>query len=522
VAALGVLKAGKIYVALEPSFPRERSRYILADTEASLILADGPNLSQARELAGAGQQVVPIEILAAGDASPPGLALSLDALAILNYTSGSTGQPKGVAQSHASAYIQAVRRFNHWHTSDADRAAVSGALAWTGSIWNVFGPLCLGASIAPMDIRRQGLDELGAWMQKVEPTLFTGRMLARQFFAHYPQQRFPSVRLSTMGGDTVFRQDAEVYRAMFPNAPLAVGLGLSEAGRATEFILDPEEPVAWDVLPLGLPAPGLQIKLVGDDDQEVEAGEVGEITVLGPGLAAGYWRRPELTASRFRIVPSLGPERAYFSGDLGRQTPDGLLHHMGRKDFMVKIRGYQVFTNEIEGLLRQVDGVVDVCVIGHTAPEGSRRLVAYLVVDAGSFPGVASLYAQFDDLPRHMAPQAYVFLDSLPKTPTGKADRNRLPAPRRSRLNVTAGYAAPGDAVEQALVLIWGKVLGIEGLGIQDNFLELGGDSLESIRITNHVVSYFQVNIAPSEFFSALTIAQMADIIRAARQRAAL
>lgn len=516
-AALGVLKAGKIYVALEPSFPRERSLYILGDTGAKLIQADGWYLAQARELAGSGRQVIQIEELADGDPSAPDLAVPLDALALLNYTSGSTGQPKGVLQSHASAQMQAVRRYASFHTCAADQLAFSGALAWAASTWNIFGPLCLGASIGPLDIQRHGVDRLVSWMLETEPTMFVGRMLAQQIFKHSPHQQFPSVRLATMGGDAIFREDAKAYLSMFPNATFTVGLALSEAGRVTELILDPAEPVAWDVLPLDLPVPGLQIKIVSDDDREVEDGEVGEIAILGPGLAAGYWRRPELTASQFRTVPSLGPEPAYFTGDLGRQTPDGLYHHMGRKDFMVKIRGYQVFTNEIESILQQVEGVVDVCVIAHTPPDGSRRLVAYLVVDAGTFPGVASLYAQFHDLPRHMAPQAYVFLDELPRTPNGKPDRARLPVPRRSRLNVTAGYAVTRDAVEQALVLIWSKVLGIEGLGIHDNFLELGGDSLESMRIINHVVSFLQVDIAPSEFFGALTIAQMAEIIRAAQ-----
>jgi acyl-CoA synthetase (AMP-forming)/AMP-acid ligase II/acyl carrier protein len=327
--------------------------------------------------------------------------------------------------------------------------------------------------------------------------------------------RLPSVRLVTMGGDTIFRKELEAFMRLVPNALVTVGLALSEAGRVTELLLDSPEMLQWDVLPLGLPVPGVGIHLLSEDDREVGPGDVGEIVVVSPGLAPGYWRRPELTAARFRKVESLGSATAYFTGDLGRWTPDGLLHHMGRKDFMVKIRGYQVFTNEIEAILRQVEGVQDACVVAQPLPDSSRRLIAYLVVDRQAFPGVAALYASFQDLPRHMAPQGYVFLDALPKTPTNKPDRARLPLPRRSRLGVTAAYLEPRDEIEEALALIWGQVLEIEGLGADDNYLELGGDSLDSMRIISQVSSLFRVNIPLGEFFQTLTIAEMAAAIRA-------
>ena len=355
------------------------------------------------------------------------------------------------------------------------------------------------------------------WLQETEPTILGGRTVVHQIASNNPQQRFPSLRVVSMGGDTIFREDAKACMRVFPNAVISVGLGLSEAGRVTQLLLDSPEMLDWDVLPLGFPVRGVQIKLLSDDGREVLSGEVGEIVILGRGLATGYWRRPELTASQFRTVESLGPEPAYFTGDLGRQTPDGLLHHVGRKDHMVKIRGYQVFTNEIEGILRQVEGVREVCVLAHTLPEGTRRLVAYLVVDRQLFPGASALYAQFKDIPRHMAPQSYVFLDAVPKTPNGKVDRGRLPVPRRSRLGVTAGYVAARDPTEKVLAHIWGKVLRVDGLGINDNFLELGGDSLDSTRIVSQAVDLFRVDISLREFFDALTIAEMAAIIRSAR-----
>ncbi len=516
-AALGVLKAGKAYAGLDASLPEKRLLHILADTEANLIVTDGLHLAQAQELAGSERQVIQLEALAGGNPGAPEVRIALDAPALLNYTSGSTGQPKAVVQSHGSAYQQAVRYACDYGLSDADRQAFRGSLAYAASFWVIFGPLCVGATTAPFDTRQLGIHRLADWLLETEPTVLGGLSLSRQLAYNHPHQRFPSLRLVSMGGDTIYRKDVQAIMRVFPNALIATGFGISEAGRATQFLIDTPEMIEWDVLPLGLPSPGLQIKLVSEEGQEVVAGDVGEIVILGRGLAPGYWRRPELTAEKFRTVEALGPEPAYFTGDLGRQMPGGLLFHLGRKDHMVKIRGYQVFTNEVESILREVEGVKEACVVAHALPAGTQRLAAYLVVDGQVFPGAAALYAQFQDIPRYMAPQNYVILDSLPKTPTGKTDRGRLPVPKRSRLSVTAEYVAARDATEEALARIWGRVLEIDGLGVYDNFLELGGDSLESTRIISLVAAFFQVNISLREFFEALTIAEMAALIRAAR-----
>jgi acyl carrier protein len=263
----------------------------------------------------------------------------------------------------------------------------------------------------------------------------------------------------------------------------------------------------------------MDVKLVSEDGQEVPRGQVGEIVAVSPGLAEGYWQLPELTASRFRRLDPADPVPAYFTGDLGRWMADGLLQHVGRVDHMVKIRGYQVFPGELETLLREVAGVVEACVTAHSLPQGVQQLAAYLVVDGQRFPGVPALYARFEDVPAHMVPHVFVLVDTMPRTPNGKIDRQRLPVPQRSRLSVTAEYAGARNRIEEILTRIWGRVLGIEGVGINDNFLELGGDSMDSTRIINQVVTAFSIEVPYSAFFNALTIAEMAMVIRAALPR---
>ena len=518
-AALGVLKAGKIYVGLEASFPQKRSRQILDHAQATVIVTDGQRLALARDLAGTDGKVIQLERLADGDERAPGVSIPLDALAILNYTSGSTGQPKGVAQSHLSAFAQAVRFASYYHVCHKDRVAFFGSLAWAGSFWTVFGPLCLGASIGPLDFRQHGMRRLTAWLQETQATLVVGLAVVRQIAYDNPEERFSSVRLVHMGGDTIYRRDVQACMRVFPNALIAVGLGTTEAGRVTEFLFDSPEMPEEDVVPLGFPVPGLRIRLLSDDGKAVAQGEVGEIAALSHHLAAGYWRLPDLTAARFPSAGVLGAEPAYLTGDLGRQRPDGCLEHVGRKDYRVKIRGYQVYTNEIEAMLRGVEGVREACVVAHALPEGAQRLAAYLVVDRRVFAGPGALHARFVDLPAHMVPQSYVYLDALPKTPTGKIDRQHLPLPRHSRLNVTAEHVAPRNPTEEVLTEIWREVLAIEGLGVNDDFLQLGGDSLQATRIVNRVVERLGVPISLGELLSAPTIAEMATIIRSHEAR---
>ncbi len=261
-AALGILKAGKTYVALEASFPQKRSLHILADADVKLILADGPHLPQARELAGSERQVIELEGLATCDPQPPNVPVPLNTLAVLNYTSGSTGQPKGVVQSHLSAFVQAVRRYSFYRVGDADRVAFFGSLAWTASVWSVFGPLCLGASVGRFDFRQHGLDQLANWLLETEPTVLCGRMVIRQLVHSNPRQRFASVRLVTLGGDTIFRDDVQASMLACPNALIAVGLGLSEAGRVTELLLDSPAMLNWDVA-----TPGFSGTRAADQDR---------------------------------------------------------------------------------------------------------------------------------------------------------------------------------------------------------------------------------------------------------------
>jgi acyl carrier protein len=280
------------------------------------------------------------------------------------------------------------------------------------------------------------------------------------------------------------------------------------------YFLDEETPISGHVLPVGYPAEDKEILLLDEDGAELGDDAVGEIAVRSRYLAPGYWRRPDLTAAVFRPDPAGGPERIYRTGDLGRRLPDGCLLHLGRKDFQVKIRGFRVEGAEVEGALLSLPQVREAVVVAREDRPGERRLVAYLVPTARPAPTVSVLRkALADALPDYMVPTAFVVLDAVPKTPGGKVDRRALPAPGRARPDLDQPLVAPRTPVEAALCALWRDVLGLDEVGIHDNFLDLGGHSLAVSQIVARVSETLHVDLPLRTVFETPTVAALAAAI---------
>ena len=509
-AALGVARAGKHFVAVEPSFPARRVREIAADAGAAATLTDAEHLAQAREHGDGRSAVITIDALGTIDDRAPGIPVDPDAVALLNYTSGSTGRPKGVVQTHRSAIAQACRFGNSFELGDDDRLASFGSLAWSGSVWDAFGALCMGAGLGVYDVRRHGVHRLAAWLGREAISVFSGMSIARLLIAHDADLRLPGVRLVSLGGDTVFRRDVLAFQRLFPNAVMAVGLGTTEGGRIAEQYIAPGTRPAGPVVPVGYPTPGVVLELVGDDGTEAAPGETGEIVACSDELAAGYWNLPQLTAERFRDDPAIPARKRYYTGDLGRRLPDGMLQHAGRRDFAIKIRGYAVDAGEVEACLLGLPGIREACVVARAAGDGADQLVAY-VVRTGTAPGASALrQALLEVLPDYMVPRRFVDVDALPRTPTGKPDRNALPQVGDPHRDIATPCVAPRNALEAEIAAIWSDVLGVDPVGIDDNFLALGGDSLQATRIASRLFARYGVDVALAAMFNEPTVARMA------------
>jgi acyl carrier protein len=319
------------------------------------------------------------------------------------------------------------------------------------------------------------------------------------------------IRLS---GAPITRQDFDLYKQNFsPATLLRIGMGSTEAGRICSAVLDQTFCFPNEGTAAGYPCPDKKILLLNDNGQEVGPNEVGEIAVKGRGLALGYWQKPELTSTKFASDPSGKGDLVYLTGDLGRMLPDGFLIHLGRKDLMVKIRGYRVELGEIERVLLSHPKVKEVAVATWDRDSGEKCLVAYVVSRDDAKTTTSELYDFLrGKLPDYMMPSTFVFLRSLPLN-NGKLDRAALPLPDHIRPQLPEPYVPPKSENEQKLVQIWEEVLDVRPIGTDDNFFDLGGHSLSATRVVSQVIKHFQLELPIEALFQSPTVAEMAVVI---------
>ncbi len=515
---IGALKAAKIYVPLDPSFPILRHREILEDTAAGLIVADSNNLSLAAELAAGKLALVNIDELdpSASDDNPRPRAAP-DTPAYILYTSGSTGKPKGVLQNHRNVLHLIMRHTNRGRVGPEDRIALLRSFGVHGGTYDTFAALLNGAAILPFDIKRQGMRELAKWLAREEITLCR---IGPTPFRHLAQalgeaDRFPRLRMLSFSGEPLHGNDIELCRRYFsPDCILVNSFGATEVSSCCEYIIDPKSRIENGAVPCGTAARDMKIYLIDDDGKEARPGEIGEIAVKSRYLALGYWKRPELTRAKFRPDPDGGEERVYLTGDLGRMLPGGRLLHVGRKDFQVKIRGYRVEAGEVEAALLALGNIKEAVAVARQDRERTSRLIAYLVPRKAPPPTVTALRrALAKKVPEHMIPSTFVFMDTLPLTPNGKVDRRALPEPSATRPKLQLPPVAPRNPTEKTTVDIWEAVLGVDQVGLHDNFFDLGGNSLLAAQIVSRVFDEFHIELPLQLMLEAPTVAALAQHI---------
>jgi amino acid adenylation domain-containing protein len=520
VAIIGVLKAGKICLVLDPAFPKDRNLFLLQDSQASLLIADGENLSLAGELALDSCGLVNIDQLGSAISSEnPELAVAPQDFAFLIYTSGSTGRPKGVIQTHANLLHDCLIYCNGLHICVDDRIALVYSCSVSQGVKITFASLLNGAALYPFNIRQQGVAPVAEWLIRQEVTIFFSvPVLFRQFVATLTvKEIFLHLRIIQLGSDLVTPKEIEEYQRHFSaNTILVIRFGTTEAGTLRRMYFDSESSLKEIQNAVGYATEGADVCLIDDNGAALPCDAVGEIVVKSRYLSPGYWRRPELSRETFIVDPNDGDQRVYHTGDLGRLRSDGCLYHLGRKDFQLSVRGYRVEAGEIEALLLAQENVKEalVATVGNANGAVHARLVAYIVAFEKPFPATSILRRTVGQkLPAHMVPSDFVFLESLPLTPNGKVDRLALPAPARSRPEMEVAYAAPRSEVETLLATIWAEVLAIDLVGIHDNFFELGGHSLAASRVISRVIQSCKLVLPVKALFDAPTVARMTELV---------
>ena len=514
---LGVLKSGCAYVPLDQNAPAARLEAIIRDAELALVLTDAARRALISEQPG-----VPVAELGVGDTEYSTAALQApgqpDDLAYILFTSGSTGTPKGVMQTQANV-VRQVRAYSHALQIDpTDRLTLLSAYGFDAAVMDIYGALLNGACLYPLDIREENysgalLDQMsdgGISILHATPTVF--RYLMRQKVCRHDLE---SVRAVVLGGEEALSSDFELFRKQFAPPTLFVnGLGPSESTLALQFFADHQTRLLGNLVPVGLPVDGVNVRLVDEAGQP--AGISGEIVIESSCLSAGYWRQPELSAECFAPVTADGSRRSYRTGDLARYLPDGQLVFLGRRDKQVKVRGHRIELAEIEAVLAAAPGV-DRCAVVVNALDGDAfaapetRLAAY-VVGAATQQELRSHLRLL--LPDYMLPAAFVTLDDLPMLANGKLDRAALPAPDWSR-NEKLEYVAPRTPTEKRLAGLWSDVLGVSRIGIHDDFFELGGHSLMAAQLAARITDTLQVGLPLRRLFDAPTIAALAEHVDA-------
>jgi amino acid adenylation domain-containing protein len=513
---LGVLKAGTPYVALDPFFPVDRIRYILQDSQANLVVTDSKNRSIASQIELDSGQIIYLDALDYSTPTVnPGLAVSPQAISHLVYTSGSTGKPKGVMQNHINILQETMVYTNGFHISPQDRMTLLASCASGQGAKNAFAALLNGASLFPLDVKSRGVTQLIRLLitEKVTSYHSSATLFRDLVSALTGDERFPELRLIRLASQQVIKKDVESYKKHFANDCIFVNaLSSSETGTFRWYFMNKETTIDHDAVPVGYALEDKTAMLLNDDGTGTKPGEIGEIAIKSRYLSPGYWRQLDLTNSKFLSNPD-GDERVYRTGDLGRFAAPGCLLHIGRKGLRTKIRGYSVEIAEIEKALLEHPQIKDAGVVTWDNARGEEYLVAYLVPHPNGALHVGDLRVFLKHkLPDYMIPSAFVFMESLPLT-NHKLDRKALPKPDGKRPQLNVPYFEPRNETEQKLVKIWQDVLDVSPVGIDDNFLDLGGHSLAASRVISRVNQTFQLELPIRAFLESPTVAEMAAII---------
>ena len=508
---LGTVRAGGFCMPLDPHLPARRLQAILTDTRPQMLLAGERQRSMAETLA---ESSVPV--LCAENIDPPPMparARSPSGPACLVYTSGSTGEGKGVVLSHGTILNRARRYGADYDLGPSDRIALLQSYSVNAGVREIFGALLAGATLALYDIHARGIERLSDWLNDTRVSiLYAVPTLFRLFLETLAEETFPTVRVVRLGGEPIHSDDVTGFRKHFSaRCWLVNGYAATETGTICQYVMDHATRIVAGRVPAGLPVPGAEVTLC-DDQGNPAAVALGEIRVAGEMLAAGYW-----DSRNARVQPFDLP---FATGDLGYRLPDGRIFLTGRRDLIVKVHGYRIHLNEIERAVSAVSGIVEAVAVHRPAPRGNSTIVVYYVASGGKALSAAELRrAVASVVPPAAIPTAFIRMAVLPRLPGGKVNRGSLPAQadRAAEPVVTdSGYASETEAT---LAQIWSEALNVPAVLRGTNFFDSGGDSVSVLMALSRITKEFRVELTIEEFFANAVLTELARTIDTRRAR---
>jgi amino acid adenylation domain-containing protein len=505
IGLLGILKAGGAYVPLDPTYPQERLAFMLEDAKIKVLLAQQhlktKFVVQMPICLDANWQTISKE-----SKENPENIVAPNNLAYIIYTSGSTGQPKGVLIEHHGLCNLAMAQKILFGVQSGSRVLQFSPLSFDASIWEIVMALISGATLCL--VKREALVG-SSLLQQLREQKITIVTLPPSVLASLPVEALPSLQTIIVAGEYCsaelvarWQSERHFFNAYGPTETTVCATIFECTGNQKALI--------------GCPISNTQIYILDTSLQKVPIGIPGELHVGGVSLARGYRNRPELRAEKFISNPFCdnSKERLYKTGDLVRYLHDGNLEFLGRIDHQVKIRGFRIELGEIEAVLNQQDTVQEVVVIVREDTPGDKRLVAYIVAKPQSeFSRIELRRFLQQQLPDYMVPSAFVVLEALPLTPNGKIDRQALPQPEGQRADLETAYIAPRSEIEQKIATILKTVLQIDQIGVDDNFFDLGGNSLLLVQVQEKLVNALNRNVPVVALFQYPTIRALAQYL---------
>ncbi|MBD0378730.1 non-ribosomal peptide synthetase [Paenibacillus sedimenti] len=519
VGIMAILKAGGAYVPIDPQYPQERIRYMLEDSGTLLVLTQAKlftGMSDEIRSAFTGEWLdLDDEQHYAADGSNLDPVNAMTDLAYIIYTSGTTGKPKGVMIEHRSIAGNLLWRKSEYALSTNDNVLQLFSFAFDGFVTSFFTPILAGATVVlmqdedakdPFAIKKQIAQHRTTHFISV-PSLYAALLECMN------AEEAASLRIVTVAGEKVNKHVIERSKQLFPHIELVNEYGPTESSVVATFLRDlaPDKDIT-----IGRPIANTQVYIVNETCRKLQPiGIIGELCIAGDGLARGYLNRGDLTSEKFITNPftfgGSGSDRMYKTGDLARWLPDGTLEYIGRLDEQVKIRGYRIELEEIEAVLLRHDQVQEAVVVTTEQPNGDYALCAYIVATGSQDMAELRTYLS-SELPTYMIPGYFVRMDAMPLTPNGKLDKKALPKPDERSL-ARAVYVAPRNGTEEQLAGIWQDILGLQQVGIHDNFFEIGGHSLKATMLAARIFEMMQTELPLHYLFQHPTVEKTAQYI---------
>jgi aspartate racemase len=517
VGLLGILKAGGAYLPLDPAYPKERLAFMISDTQARLVLTQ-QRFANPRH-PGFVEKIKLVcldsgwEALAQQSERNPANVPAPDNLAYVMYTSGSTGEPKGVAITHRNV-TRLVKEQNYTDFCEQEVFLQFAPLSFDASTLEIWGSLLNGGKLVVAPRFALSPDDLAG---VIKGSGITTLWLTSALFHLMVDQHLESlsdVKQLLAGGDVLSMRHVKRAFNQLPGCRLINGYGPTENTTFSSSYRVTSADEMDDSVPIGHPINNTQAYVLDDHLNLVPKGIPGELYVGGEGLARGYFNNPELTAEKFlpHPFPDQPGSRLYKTADRVRYLSDGNIEFLGRIDNQVKVRGFRIELGEIESVLGRHPVVRDAVVVARQDTPGEKQLVGYLVTHRTVAVSALRDFLK-EKLPDYMIPSAFVFLDSLPLTSNGKVDRQKLPCPGPSRPELETAFAMPGTATEELVARTWAEILKLERVGVHDNFFELGGHSLLATQVISRLRDQFGVELPLRALFEQPTVAGLAERI---------